>query len=40
VAAFSAGSHVLCEKPMAASVGDAERMVAAARAAQRVLAVG
>jgi predicted dehydrogenase len=40
VAAFSAGSHVLCEKPMAASVDDAERMVAAARAAQRVLAVG
>ena len=40
VAAFGAGSHVLCEKPMAASVDDAERMVAAARAAQRVLAVG
>jgi predicted dehydrogenase len=40
VAAFTAGSHVLCEKPMAADVGDAERMVAAARAARRVLAVG
>jgi predicted dehydrogenase len=40
IAAFDAGSHVLCEKPMAASVDDAERMVAAARAAQRVLAVG
>ncbi len=40
VAAFGAGSHVLCEKPMAASVDDAERMVAAARAARRVLAVG
>jgi predicted dehydrogenase len=40
IAAFRAGSHVLCEKPMAASIDDAERMVAAARAAQRVLAVG
>jgi predicted dehydrogenase len=40
VAACAAGSHVLCEKPMAASVDDAERMVAAARAARRVLAVG
>ncbi|HEX7810346.1 MAG TPA: Gfo/Idh/MocA family oxidoreductase [Burkholderiales bacterium] len=40
IAAFRAGSHVLCEKPMAASVEDAERMVAAARAAKRVLAVG
>jgi predicted dehydrogenase len=40
LAAFGAGSHVLCEKPMAASVDDAERMVAAARAARRVLAVG
>jgi predicted dehydrogenase len=40
VAAFGAGSHVLCEKPMATNVDDAERMVAAARAARRVLAVG
>src|SRR5258706_9739289 len=40
IAAFGAGSHVLCEKPMAASVDDAQRMVAAARAAQRVLAIG
>src|SRR5258708_8863091 len=40
LAAFSAGSHGLCEKPMAASIDDAERMVAAARGAQRVLAVG
>lgn len=40
LAALAAGSHVLCEKPMAASVEDAERMVAAARDARRVLAVG
>jgi predicted dehydrogenase len=40
VAAFDAGSHVLCEKPMAADVVGAERMVAAARGARRVLAVG
>ncbi len=40
LAAFDAGSHVLCEKPMAISVEDAERMVAAARAARRVLAIG
>jgi predicted dehydrogenase len=40
LAAFAVGSHVLCEKPMAASVADAERMVAAARSARRVLAIG
>ncbi len=40
LSAFGVGSHVLCEKPMAAGVDDAERMVAAARAARRVLAVG
>ena len=38
--AFMAGSDVLCEKPMATSVADAERMVAAAHAAERVLAAG
>jgi predicted dehydrogenase len=40
LAAFGAGSHVLCEKPMAASVDGASRMVAAARAGRRILAVG
>jgi predicted dehydrogenase len=40
IAAFSAGSHVLCEKPMAADIDGAQRMVAAARDARRVLAIG
>ena len=40
LAAFRAGSHVLCEKPMAADIDGAQSMVAAARAARRVLAIG
>jgi 1,5-anhydro-D-fructose reductase (1,5-anhydro-D-mannitol-forming) len=40
LAALQAGKHVLVEKPMALGVGDARRMVAAARAAGRVLGVG
>jgi predicted dehydrogenase len=40
VAALGAGSDVLCEKPMAIGVADAERMVSASRAAGRILAVG
>jgi predicted dehydrogenase len=40
ILAFSAGSHVLCEKPMAISVADAQRMQAAAENARRYLAVG
>src|SRR5439155_23292756 len=39
-AAFAAGSNVLCEKPMAASVADAELMLESARHSGRVLAVG
>lgn len=37
--AAQAGKHVLCEKPMATSVADAERMVEACRAAQRTLMI-
>lgn len=39
IAALEAGLHVLTEKPIAASVPDAEKMVAAARSAGRVLEV-
>jgi predicted dehydrogenase len=37
---LAAGKHVLCEKPMAPSVEDAEAMVAAARASGRETSIG
>ncbi len=40
VAALEAGKHVLVEKPMATTIEDCDRMLAAARRADRVLAVG
>ena len=39
IAALRAGKHVVCEKPMAARVADADDMIDAARQAGRVLAI-
>jgi predicted dehydrogenase len=39
VAALQAGKHVLSEKPMALSVADCDRMIAAAEAAGRILMI-
>ena len=40
VAALKAGKHVLCEKPMATSLPDCERMVQAARDSGKTLMIG
>ena len=38
--AFAAGAHVFCEKPLADTMAAAERVVAAARAAGKILLIG
>jgi predicted dehydrogenase len=39
IAALRAGKHVLCEKPMATTVADAEKMIAAAKQAGKYLMI-
>ena len=40
IRALESGKHVLCEKPMALTLADCERMVAAAKRADRLLMIG
>ena len=40
IACLNAGKHVLCEKPMATSITDAENMLDVAKVADKVLAIG
>jgi len=40
LAAFEAGKHVYCEKPLALTVGDCNRMIAAGEKANKVFTVG
>lgn len=40
IAALTAGKHVLCEKPMALTTADCERMIATAEQQNRILMIG
>jgi len=40
IAAAKAGKHIICEKPMANTVGECDAILAACRAAQRKLSIG
>ena len=40
LAAFEAGKHVLCEKPLGLTIGECNDIIAASESAQRVLQVG
>lgn len=40
IRAFEAGKHVICEKPMAITVADCDRMLAAAKKAGKQLSIG
>jgi predicted dehydrogenase len=37
---FEAGKHIICEKPMAVTVADCDRMIAAAKKANKFLSIG